>query len=87
MNSSLHLLWRERCRLVFDMLWRGDDPLMTRQAAYAWLSNTLGTPDPRLSTLDVEGCVRVMRAAKAVLQTHHRVSAQIDEALASAGIN
>ena len=53
MNSSLHLLWRERCRLVFDLLWRGDDPLMTRQAAYAWLSNTLGTPEPRLSTLDL----------------------------------
>lgn len=86
MSIPRTLLWRERCRLVFDLLWRGDDPLLTREAAYAWLSRTLGTSEPRLSTLSVEDCMRVMRATKGVLQAHHRVSAQIDAALASAGI-
>lgn len=83
---SATIIWRERCRLVFDLLWRGDDPPMSREDAYAWLSTALGTPAPRLSTLDVQACVRVMRAAKRLVQTRHRVSTQIDEALASAGL-
>lgn len=80
------LVWRERCRLVFDNLWRGVDPIMTREAAYAWLASTLGTTAPRLSTLDVRSCVRVMRAAKGLLQANHRVAIDIDEALAAAGL-
>jgi hypothetical protein len=83
---STTIIWRERCRRVFDLLWRGENPLMDRAAAYAWLARTLGTTEPKLGSMDVPTCVRVMRATKGLLQANHRVGAQIDEALASAGL-
>lgn len=87
MTTARTLLWRERCRLAFDALWRGDDPPFDRKGAYAWLGRTLGTSTPRLSDLTAEQCVRVMRAVRGLLHARHSVGLQIDQALASAGFD
>lgn len=86
MTTARTLLWRERCRIAFDALWRGSDAIFSRETAYAWLGRVQSTDRPGISTLDVEGCVRVMRAVRGLLHRHHCVGLQIDKALAQAGL-
>lgn len=71
---------RERVRLTFDSLWRGEGAAMTRDEAYAWLGRVLGIRDPKLARLDVAQCRTVLLA----LQARLAAEKAIDRALAAA---
>lgn len=80
------MFYREHARRAFDLLWRGDHAVMSRDEAYAWLGRTLGTEDPKLSKLDVPSCLRVLRAVQGQVKVHQQLGRQIDDALAAAGV-
>jgi hypothetical protein len=80
------MFYREHARRAFDLLWRGENAIMTREEAYAWLGRTLGISEPKLSRLETPDCVRVLRAVHGHVRSHRLLGRQIDDALAAAGM-
>ena len=52
---------RKRAHDVFDRLWKGARPTMSRGQAYAWMADVLGQRDPHIGNMDEEECERLIR--------------------------
>lgn len=61
---------RHQAHLLFDQLWQGPQPLMSRDAAYRWLAETMGmtAEQAHIGEFGEEECLRLIEAAGPLLQ-------------------